>query len=487
MPFDIDRVDRHRLALAVVLLVGSALRLYALGAESLWVDEIITLRFVTDYGFPELLWVVPANQPHLPLYYLFLDGWIAIAGTTETALRFPSAVFGILSLPLLYLVGRRLFDRETGLIATVVLALSPFHLYYAQETRMYSLLTATTLLSFLCFLRLRETPSRGNVAGYVAGTMLTVALHPFGFLVVVAQGLALGVNRWRAGGGWHPDALSTLERAHLACWALLTPVLALGGLKARSAVEGFTFIAPPSPADVVWTVHEYFSTTATPAAMLVGGLVVVAVPLAFRTVDRDRLLVLSWMLVPVLALVAVSYLLTPLFWDRYTIAASPAWFLAVALGITSLERRHARYALAGLLVVAMVPAVVHYHTTPQKEEWDEAAVYVQTHAEPGDVVLVVDQSGRQAFEHYWSRSDVELTDAVAGPATDGTPITNESELQRLTGGRDRVWLVLTHVWFHPGERARLLDAVNDTRDVVRHRDYFGIELFLLANGTAKRD
>nr|WP_282594155.1 glycosyltransferase family 39 protein [Halorientalis brevis] len=433
-----------------------------------------------------MLWVIPAKQPHLPLYYVLLHGWTAVAGTSETALRAPSAVFGIISLPLIYLVGRHMFDRETGLVATVVLAVSPFHLYYAQETRMYSFLTATTLLSFLFLLRLRETPSRANVAGYVTGTMLTVALHPFGFLVVVAQGLALVADRWRSGGGWRPGEFSTLERTHLACWGLLTPVLALGVLKARSAVDGFDFIAPPTPADVVWTVHEYFSTTATPAAMLVGVLVVVAVLLAFRTLDRDRVLLVAWMLVPVLALVAVSYLLTPLFWDRYTIAASPAWFLAVALGITSLERRHARYALAGLLIAAMVPAVGHYYTTPQKEEWDAVTAEIETHAEPGDVVIVTDDVGRQAFDHYWSRSDVTVEDAVAGPAPGGGPVTNATEFQRLTHGSDRVWLVLTHIWFHPGEKQRVLDAVDDGRDVVRHRDYFGVELYLFANESDDR-
>ena len=352
---------------------------------------------------------------------------------------------------------------------------------------MYSFLTATTLLSFLFLLRLRETPSRTNVAGYVTGTMLTVALHPFGFLVVVAQGVALGADHWQSGGRWRPEEFSTLKRTHLACWGLLTPVLALGVLKARSAVEGFDFIAPPSPTDVVWTVHEYFSTTATPAATLVGVLVVVAVLLAFRTLDRDRVLLLAWMLVPVLALVAVSYLLTPLFWDRYTIAASPAWFLAVALGITSLERKHARYALAGLLIVAMVPAVGHYYTTPQKEEWDEATVYIESYAEPDDVVIVTDDVGRQAFDHYWSRSDVTVEDAMAGPAPDGSPITNATAFQQLTHGSDRVWLVLTHLWFHSGEKQRVLDAVDDGREVVRHRDYFGVEVYLLANGSEKRD
>lgn len=485
MGFDTDRVDWHLLALTGVVLLGAILRLYELGAESLWVDEAITLRFVTDYTPSQLLWVIPAKQPHLPLYYIVLDYWTTLAGTSEAALRFPSAVAGIVSLPLLYLVGRRLFDRKTGLLATAILALSSFHLYYAQETRMYSLLTATTLVSVLYFLHLRESPTRHNVAGYVVGTILTVALHPFGFLVA-AQGLALAVDRWAAGDGWSPWTYSTLERTHLGCWALLTPVLALGILKAHSAVAGFDFIAPPSLLDVLSTIQEYFVTTSDLAATVVALAVAIAVVLAFRTVDRERRLLLAWMLVPVLALVAVSYLLTPLFWDRYTIAASPAWFLAVAVGIRSLNRRHLRYALAGVLVVAMVPAVVQYHTTPQKEQWDDAAGFVQAHAQSGDAILVVDQAGRQAFEHYWSRSDVDIEDAVAGRTNDGPPITSNATLRQKVRGHDRVWLVLTHIWFVPHERSRIIDALNDSRTVTRQQGYFGIEVVLLENATASQ-
>lgn len=476
-----DLGDRHGVAVAGVVLLGAILRLYELGTESLWVDEIITLRFIRNYSPGELLWVIPAKQPHLPLYYMVLDAWTALAGTAEPALRFPSAVFGILCLPLLYLVGRRLFDRQTGLVATLLLAISPFHLYYAQETRMYSLLTAATLVSFLFLLRLRETASRANVAGYITGTVVTLAVHPFGFLVLVAQSLALGIEYVRADEHHRQQRLTHVTKVNMACCGMLVPILVIGAKKASGAVSGFVFISPPNLMDVVWTVHEYFTTTAGPDTMAVAILGGVAVGLAFlrRRLDSERVLLLSWMLVPVLTLVAVSYLVTPLFWDRYTIAASPAWFLAVALGITGLERRHARYALAGLLIVAMGPGVVAYHTTPQKEEWEPAATYIDRHSQPDDVVLIMDDGGKQAFDHYWSNPKVPVQGVPAGHTPDGEPLTTEAALHRRVNGSDRVWLVFTHIWFYPGEKQRALAALNDTRTIERHRDYFGIELFLL--------
>ncbi|WP_299264092.1 glycosyltransferase family 39 protein [Halorientalis sp.] len=493
----IDWRNRYVVALAGILVVGATLRLYGLGVESIWVDEAITLRFVENHGPLELLWVIPSEQPHLPPYYVFLDVWVAAFGTDATAVRFPSAVFGIVSLPLLYLLGRKLFDRTTGLVATLVFAVAPFQLYYAQETRMYSLWTMLTLVSFLTFLRLRRQPTRRLAAGYGTATLSTAAVHPFGLFVLLTQGLVSVCDRLSAGDVLGVDELTTLERAQAVCWGLLAPVLVLGFLKLDTAVAGFDFISPPGPGRVVGTVVEYFTTAAGTAELAVCLLVAVGVALALRSrpVGRDRRLLVVWALVPILGLVAVSYLVTPLFWDRYTVTAAPAWVLLAVRGFTSLdrdrlglgiERRHVGYALAGLLVVAIVPATAHYHTTEGKEQWDEAVPDLESAAESGDVVLVIDRAGLSAFDYYRTRRDVTVRPVHAGLGPNGSYVTPNATLRNMTDGHDRVWLVLTHLWFLPGERRRMLDVVNESRQVVRHRQYNSIEVYLLANRTQRQ-
>jgi 4-amino-4-deoxy-L-arabinose transferase-like glycosyltransferase len=489
----IDWRNRYLIALVGIVLLGAALRLYGLGAESIWVDEAITLRFVENYGPLELLWVIPTRQPHLPPYYVFLDFWVAAFGTGATAVRFPSAVFGICSLPLLYLLGRDLFDRRTGLLATLVFAVAPFQLYYAQETRMYSLWTLLALLSFLAFRWLRRRPTRRLAAGYVGATLSTAAVHPFGLFVLVAQGVVLGRDRLVAGDGRSFGELTTLERVHAGCWALLAPVLVVGLLKLDSAVAGFNFISPPGPGRVAGAVVEYFTTAGGAAELAVGLLVAVGVGLALRSrpLGAERRLLLGWALVPVLGLVAVSYLVTPLFWDRYTATAAPAWVLLAAHGFTGLdrerlgfglERRHVGYALAGLLVLAILPATVGYHTTDGKEQWDEAVPDLERDAESDDLVLVIDRAGLSAFEYYRTRSDLAVKPIHAGWGPDGTYVTPNATLRNATADHDRVWLVLTHLWFLPGERQRMLDVVGENRRTIRHREYNSVEVYLLARG-----
>ena len=80
-----------------------------------------------------------AQDIHPPLYYALLHGWTAILGTGPAALRLLSVVVGVLTIPLLYLVARRMFTRRVALLATFLLTISPLHVYYSQEVRMYGL------------------------------------------------------------------------------------------------------------------------------------------------------------------------------------------------------------------------------------------------------------------------------------------------------------------------------------------------------------
>ncbi len=139
-----------------MLLLALALRVYRLDAQSLWYDEAVTAQ-VAGRGIAELTrWTADDIQP--PLYYYVVAGWTRLAGRSEWALRFPSACFGILTVPLLWAAGRRLFGRRnTGRwaagLAALLAATLPLYVYYAQEARMYTLLTFLGALAGYALLR----------------------------------------------------------------------------------------------------------------------------------------------------------------------------------------------------------------------------------------------------------------------------------------------------------------------------------------------
>ena len=158
---------QNYLALLALLLLAFALRVYRLDSQSLWYDEAVTAK-VASQGIGELTrWTADDIQP--PLYYYAVAGWMRLAGRGEWALRFPSAFFGTLTVPLMWAVALRLFGRGrsgrvAALAAALLTALSPLYVYYAQEARMYTQLTFLGLLAGYALLRATKDEGRRTKA-----------------------------------------------------------------------------------------------------------------------------------------------------------------------------------------------------------------------------------------------------------------------------------------------------------------------------------
>jgi hypothetical protein len=156
------RARTYGLALALVLLAFT-LRTHQLAQKSLWLDEAFSV-WISDQPLPDLLsWTVRIDQ-HPPLYYLVLRAWAFLGGrfASPTArafwVRLPSAAFGTLTVAVFYALGRRFADRPAGLLAALLLALSPFHVWFGQEARMYALLALNASLATLGLARLFLPP-----------------------------------------------------------------------------------------------------------------------------------------------------------------------------------------------------------------------------------------------------------------------------------------------------------------------------------------
>ncbi|MCK5921411.1 MAG: glycosyltransferase family 39 protein, partial [Methylococcales bacterium] len=142
----------HRTKLILILLIGMTLRFSFLGSKSLWFDEAFTAVYSLNPIPTLLLRGGERPETHPPLYYIGIHYWIQAAGDSETALRLPSALASTVSLVLLYLLGRRLFNPKIGLMAMALLAVAPIDIWYAQEARMYAFMATFGLLMALALL-----------------------------------------------------------------------------------------------------------------------------------------------------------------------------------------------------------------------------------------------------------------------------------------------------------------------------------------------
>ncbi len=148
-------MNKYRFCLLIIILIALALRFYNLTYHSLWFDEAISVYWARQ-SVPRILEVgltlVEDRLP--PLYYLLLKGWTTLVGFSEFGVRSLSALVGTLLVPIIAAIAATLFNRRVALITALLVALSPFLIWYAQETRMYApavLFSALTVWACLRF------------------------------------------------------------------------------------------------------------------------------------------------------------------------------------------------------------------------------------------------------------------------------------------------------------------------------------------------
>ena len=209
------------IALAAILLLAFALRLFRLGAASLWYDEAVSV-FLARQDLATLT-AHTAGDIHPPFYYYLLHFWLQAAGSSELAAGFLSLFFGLLLVAMSYALGRRLFSPTVGLLAALLVALSPFNLWYSQEVRMYTLGAFLGMITLYCLVEVehkaksiehkaksiehrmqRWLPWLGYV---VAATLGLYTLYYFAFLLVfenlyVAWHLIRGETRFLGENGF---------------------------------------------------------------------------------------------------------------------------------------------------------------------------------------------------------------------------------------------------------------------------------------------
>ena len=143
---------REAVVIAAVLLLALGLRLYHLDAQSLWNDEGTSVALAQR----DLATIArhASYDIHPPLYYFLLHGWVAVAGTSEAAVRSLSMLAGVALVAGVWALARRLSGPTVAALAALLAAVAPFQVHYSQEARMYIWAALFALLATIAFERL---------------------------------------------------------------------------------------------------------------------------------------------------------------------------------------------------------------------------------------------------------------------------------------------------------------------------------------------
>ncbi|HET8632254.1 MAG TPA: glycosyltransferase family 39 protein [Thermomicrobiales bacterium] len=450
----------YLLLLAGLVLAGAALRLDNLGVQSLWFDEADVVT-QSRAGLGALLRNFVTAGQNGPLYVLFLHAWTAVFGIGEVAVRLPSALAGIATIPLIYLLGRALHGPKLGLAAALVMAVAPYQTWYGQEAKMYALVVLAAVATTLLFLRALRTDRPADWVAYAVATTVGLYLHVAMALILLAQAAYFALVR-----GARPR-----RRGWLTFAILLLPYLPVGLWEARFLVNGATtWHRPIDLRDYLGVTFTKFAVNRAGDAAQARGLwlfaalaLLGALPLAGRRARwpwpalpprRRTLLLVLLVALPLVLFYAVT-LVRPLYSDRYLIAVTPAFALLVAGGVLALERLWrplALVALAAILATSWVPLrEVNLSTEPQKEQWRDAYAHIAAHLHPDDLVIVEPGYLDTTLAYYRLRQpagsrlrDVPLL-TIPDEYTDGARDNHDLDLylQQHTATFERVWVVLS--------------------------------------------
>ncbi len=452
-----------------LIFVAFILRIYRLDGPALRGDEAFSILFARNSLSEMFRLFTASTEPHPPLSFLVLHYWAKLAGESEFALRLPSALAGVLVVPLAYALGRLVWDRDVGLVAAALLAINPFYIWHAQEARMYAMLAALCVASTVLYLMVLRTRAWYWWVAYGLVTALATYTHYYAFLVIAFHGIYAfwtfvarrGENtdlrsRLRPVGRW----LLGLAVAGLlyapwlsSSWSVLT---AYHG-DARSSIP---FFEPVYRCLLVFgqgqTVPRGLSLWFLP---LWGGLFVGGWIVAWRRDRRSTGLVSLYLLVPWIV-VFIDSLQRPAFDERYFMVSTPPYYLVIALALVTLTRwRRALGTVVAVLILGISGLSLHNHyhnpAFARAPDWRALNDFYSQHVRDGDVVVA--NYPDPAISYYYD---------FGGPweiLPEAYPVdreATESQLALLSQAHSRVWLTPQRwsLWDDEGLVESWLDA-----------------------------
>jgi mannosyltransferase len=172
---------------AGLVAAGVAIRFATLGLQSYHHDEVITAGRVLPGSFGHMLHEVRRSESTPPLYYIIAWEWSKHFGLDEVGLRSLSALFGALTIPIAFLIGRELAGKRAGLLTMAMVALNPMLIWYSQEARAYALVVLLCAASLFFFLRFRRTGSNRDLALWATFSALALTSHYFAVFTIVIE------------------------------------------------------------------------------------------------------------------------------------------------------------------------------------------------------------------------------------------------------------------------------------------------------------
>ncbi len=431
--------------LPLFLVIGLALflRIHRLDFQSLWLDELYTMRMADPANnFAGIYNDSVTNDPLSFVYFALLNLTFKVFAYTGFVARAISVLFGILGVYFIYLLGKELFGKRAGLSAALLLAVNYFHIFYSQDARSYTMFSAATTLSFLYLVRYIKTPGTVNAVKFALAAAWMVLSHKFGVSALLSQFILFVLSLL-----YYRSVQLRLVLKHMLIAVLVFAICLL------PEYHTFVFIAqgksswiPPANLNSLASVFtEMFGGSFIISSMMILAILLYIIrlylPLPGAENNEDGpafVLLLTWILVSFFVPYFKSFSDFPILYSRYLINILPALCLLGAAGISlsALPALRIPFLVVFILVSLLELFIAHdYYFRRTKSDFRGAALFVHDH-NPGKYPVYT--SLPYQFHYYFQHYDMLDLMRHTAPAT---------KVSSLRAGRDTIhkfWLADAH-------------------------------------------
>lgn len=455
--------NRTAVLILCIILLGVGLRFYRLSYQSLWTDEIFTYRGASA-NLSKIILEPDVNLSIQPLYYTIVHFFIRPTENQEALLRLPSVVFGSLSILLIYFIVRNWLGNGGAILSAMIMAVSPFHVWYSQEARPYAMLIFLGLLS-IWFLQklLKDEVNFWWRFGFVISTASVFYCHTVGiafisFLVFYIL-LIVPSLKWKA---WLPVFISILILILPAFYrmAMVPPIV-----RGSETWRPFNLFSLPY---VLWVFSTGYTIGPTltelhlPNRMnTLGAFLPLILPVliifftvfmigAYHVLRRNKFIFWCaslWFLFP-LSFALCGAIFTPNEFNvRYTILSFPPFLIFLTIGILSIKFKWIKITALGAFVLVSAFSLSSHYFNHQyyKEDNRGAGQFLTSQAAPNDLVICSTGYTERDLKHYSTRGDITI-DRFMTNTLYVKPEKIPHVLLEMIADRGQFWLFLSRTY-----------------------------------------
>lgn len=370
-------------------LLTACLGIFLIGHKNFSMDELDTIFITKDWS--TMLHIIRSSEGNMWLYYILVHFWQYFA-VTENTLRLLSTLFAVATVPLLYLIGKNLFNTHIARMATFLFSIHVFLIHNAQNARGYTLVLLLSTLSSYLFIQYIHSSSRRLLLFATLVNVLAIYTHLYAGLVVAAQILSIVFIKnkkiWK-------DVLCVIP---IIC-VLVSPLFLTSSIHSGQ----INWIARPNIKNLVGT-FLILSNDFVPIA----GIYVVLLSDFFLNLWHQREtwnitkeiwkygFIFLWIIFPVVTAFGFSLFVKPIYISAYFFVCLVPFLLLVAICLHSISTKWITNTLLLLIVLLSFFRLYGWYTDSKTiglvirnyyEDWQGTATFLATHMKSTDAVI----------------------------------------------------------------------------------------------------